>query len=173
MLPSPNCSALSLSLPLSLSLSLPLSLPLSLSPPRPPSISLWRDGHFGLRLADANECLGKPCLHAHSCKNLIGGYICDCLRGWSGQNCDISQYYASPSVSSPNLYSPFRLLLPHPHTRLNFHTLHSTQLNFYTTNSTQFNFHTHTHSLQLNSPSNTNEHTQSVYLWALQQVTKH
>uniref|UniRef100_A0A673CQB4 Delta-like protein n=1 Tax=Sphaeramia orbicularis TaxID=375764 RepID=A0A673CQB4_9TELE len=39
---------------------------------------------------DANECAGKPCVNAYSCKNLIGGYHCDCFRGWSGQNCDIN-----------------------------------------------------------------------------------
>lgn len=42
--------------------------------------------------ADANECMGNPCLNAYSCKNLIGGYHCACYRGWAGQNCDISQY---------------------------------------------------------------------------------
>lgn len=41
---------------------------------------------------DANECEGKPCLNAFSCKNLIGGYYCDCLPGWKGANCHISQY---------------------------------------------------------------------------------
>lgn len=41
---------------------------------------------------DANECEGKPCLNAFSCKNLIGGYYCDCLPGWKGINCHISQY---------------------------------------------------------------------------------
>ena len=42
---------------------------------------------------DANECAGQPCVNARSCKNLIGGYHCDCFREWSGQNCDISQYF--------------------------------------------------------------------------------
>lgn len=41
---------------------------------------------------DANECEGKPCLNAFSCKNLIGGYYCDCIPGWKGINCHISQY---------------------------------------------------------------------------------
>lgn len=43
-----------------------------------------------LHFADVNECAGKPCLNAYSCKNLIGGYHCACFRGWVGQNCDIS-----------------------------------------------------------------------------------
>lgn len=42
---------------------------------------------------DKNECARTPCVNARSCKNLIGGYHCDCFRGWSGQNCDISQYF--------------------------------------------------------------------------------
>lgn len=32
------------------------------------------------------------CVHARSCRNLIGGYLCDCLPGWAGPNCDISEY---------------------------------------------------------------------------------
>lgn len=43
---------------------------------------------------DANECEGKPCLNAFSCKNLIGGYYCDCIPGWKGSDCHISQYGA-------------------------------------------------------------------------------
>lgn len=43
-------------------------------------------------LSDANECEAKPCVNAKSCKNLIASYYCDCLPGWTGQNCDISEY---------------------------------------------------------------------------------
>lgn len=32
------------------------------------------------------------CVHARSCRNLIGGYLCDCLPGWMGPNCDIREY---------------------------------------------------------------------------------
>ena len=45
---------------------------------------------YFLPFTDANECAGKPCKNALSCKNLIGGYLCVCFGGWSGQNCDIS-----------------------------------------------------------------------------------
>uniref|UniRef100_H2UBB8 Delta-like protein n=1 Tax=Takifugu rubripes TaxID=31033 RepID=H2UBB8_TAKRU len=37
-----------------------------------------------------NECAARPCVNARSCKNLIGGYHCDCFQGWAGQNCDLS-----------------------------------------------------------------------------------
>ncbi|KAI2651913.1 Protein jagged-2 [Labeo rohita] len=45
---------------------------------------------LSLTFTDANECMGKPCVNAHSCKNMIGGYHCDCFQGWAGQNCDIN-----------------------------------------------------------------------------------
>ena len=41
---------------------------------------------------DTNECEMSICVHARSCRNLIGGYLCDCLPGWTGPNCDISEY---------------------------------------------------------------------------------
>ncbi|KAJ8285050.1 hypothetical protein COCON_G00039000 [Conger conger] len=41
-------------------------------------------------LIDANECEGRPCVNANSCRNLIGGYFCNCMPGWTGQNCDIN-----------------------------------------------------------------------------------
>lgn len=43
---------------------------------------------------DANECDSKPCVNANSCRNLIGGYFCECVPGWTGQNCDISEWTA-------------------------------------------------------------------------------
>lgn len=42
--------------------------------------------------SDTNECEMSVCVHARSCRNLIGGYLCDCLPGWTGPNCDISEY---------------------------------------------------------------------------------
>lgn len=58
---------------------------------------------------DVNECTRKPCVNAYSCKNLIGGYHCVCFRGWSGQNCDISQYFYY-SVTSKLPFPPTGVL---------------------------------------------------------------
>ena len=49
---------------------------------------------------DANECDSKPCVNANSCRNLIGGYFCECVPGWTGQNCDISELQAVSSSAS-------------------------------------------------------------------------
>lgn len=46
-------------------------------------------------LIDANECDSKPCVNANSCRNLIGSYFCECLPGWTGQNCDTSELKAA------------------------------------------------------------------------------
>ena len=55
---------------------------------------------------DADECAEKPCKNARFCKNLIGGYHCNCFRGWSGQNCDISQYISLKVTSECLFLSP-------------------------------------------------------------------
>lgn len=64
---------------------------------------------------DKNECARTPCVNARSCKNLIGGYHCDCFRGWSGQNCDISQYFFPfffPKKKNLHLCPSTGILLP-------------------------------------------------------------
>uniref|UniRef100_A0A3Q3ILZ3 Delta-like protein n=1 Tax=Monopterus albus TaxID=43700 RepID=A0A3Q3ILZ3_MONAL len=53
---------------------------------------------------DANECDSKPCVNANSCRNLIGGYFCECISGWTGQNCDISEFNSSLSQDLVNGY---------------------------------------------------------------------
>lgn len=55
---------------------------------RPPSLA---PQILSPSLLDANECDTKPCVNANSCRNLIGGYFCECVPGWTGQNCDIGQ----------------------------------------------------------------------------------
>lgn len=50
---------------------------------------------FDLFVSDANECDDNPCINANSCRNLIGGYFCECLPGWTGQNCDSSESEAA------------------------------------------------------------------------------
>lgn len=54
---------------------------------------IWKHSFFFFFLpSDTNECEMSICVHARSCRNLIGGYLCDCLPGWTGPNCDISEY---------------------------------------------------------------------------------
>lgn len=52
-------------------------------------------------LLDANECDSKPCVNANSCRNLIGGYFCECVPGWTGQNCDIGGLQLQLQSSHP------------------------------------------------------------------------
>ena len=48
---------------------------------------------------DANECQGFPCINALQCRNLVGDYVCECQKGWTGKNCDISKLPSFGSVS--------------------------------------------------------------------------
>lgn len=36
---------------------------------------------------EINECLSNPCQNNATCQNLINGYRCSCLPGYSGTNC--------------------------------------------------------------------------------------
>lgn len=69
--------------------------------------ALFRSPHPPLlSQTDVNECARRPCLNAYACKNLIGGYHCNCYLGWAGQNCNISQY--TNSINS-TMYIPLIL----------------------------------------------------------------
>lgn len=82
-----------------------------------PPVFLFIHFLFFIFFPDANECAKKPCVHARSCKNLIGGYHCSCFRGWAGRNCERSQYPPAkkqkkkPSSSSSSTASSYGLLL--------------------------------------------------------------
>lgn len=36
-----------------------------------------------------DECLLRPC-GDHPCENLLGGFVCHCQDGWTGETCNVS-----------------------------------------------------------------------------------
>lgn len=48
--------------------------------------------------ADNNECKSNPCKNNATCKDKFDGYICDCLPGYSGINCqsDVNECSSNP-----------------------------------------------------------------------------
>jgi hypothetical protein len=40
--------------------------------------------NLNLKFLDTNECLTNPCHVAATCKNTIGGFLCACKDGYSG-----------------------------------------------------------------------------------------
>uniref|UniRef100_A0A668A7E5 Sushi, nidogen and EGF like domains 1 n=1 Tax=Myripristis murdjan TaxID=586833 RepID=A0A668A7E5_9TELE len=38
-----------------------------------------------------NECLSQPCLNGGTCRDRPGTYLCHCLQGFKGQNCELEQ----------------------------------------------------------------------------------
>lgn len=68
-----------------------------------------------LFLPDVNECLYSPCHHGGRCDNFLGGYVCSCKNGWTGQNCDEGEWmpavYITVICTGPNTsYSPTDIL---------------------------------------------------------------
>lgn len=41
---------------------------------------------------DINECLSQPCQNGGTCSDDINGYICTCLNGFAGANCDFGNW---------------------------------------------------------------------------------
>ncbi|KAH3794729.1 hypothetical protein DPMN_148267, partial [Dreissena polymorpha] len=37
---------------------------------------------------DINECATAPCKNGATCSNLLNAYLCKCIPGWQGKNCD-------------------------------------------------------------------------------------
>lgn len=46
-----------------------------------------------LSVPDIHECVeyGNVCSNGGTCRNLMGGYICTCPIGWTGDNCTIGE----------------------------------------------------------------------------------
>ena len=50
---------------------------------------------FDLFVTEIDECLSLPCQNNGSCSDNINGYICSCVNGFSGDNCEIGKCVSS------------------------------------------------------------------------------
>lgn len=41
-----------------------------------------------LTFVDINECSSNPCLNSAACSDVVNGYTCACLPGYTGINCE-------------------------------------------------------------------------------------
>ena len=37
---------------------------------------------------DIDECASAPCQNSGSCTDIVNGYICNCVNGYDGTNCE-------------------------------------------------------------------------------------
>ena len=42
-------------------------------------------------LLDINECSPDPCQNGATCNDLVGSYQCDCVPGYTGNNCQTGE----------------------------------------------------------------------------------
>ena len=41
-----------------------------------------------LNITDIDECLSNPCQNGGTCYDKIGKYVCRCMKGFEGVNCE-------------------------------------------------------------------------------------
>lgn len=39
-------------------------------------------------ISDTNNCIGNPCDNGGTCIDVINGYYCSCLNGYTGLSCE-------------------------------------------------------------------------------------
>ena len=37
---------------------------------------------------DIDDCAGNPCINGASCTDLVNDYMCSCIAGYGGSNCE-------------------------------------------------------------------------------------
>ena len=52
-------------------------------------------------ITDTDECFNKPCSHGATCRNIPGGFLCECTPGWTGPLCqqDENECNRSPCLN--------------------------------------------------------------------------
>ena len=67
-----------------------------------------------LFLVEINECDSGPCLNGGNCTDRLNAYSCECLSGWDGHSCEISEHrswspYSGGSCGARAACSPLSL----------------------------------------------------------------
>ena len=55
-------------------------------------------------LSEIDECSSSPCDNGRTCTDLLDGYSCTCVDGYTGSNCETGEKQHSYSFSSNPTY---------------------------------------------------------------------
>ena len=42
--------------------------------------------------SDIDDCADQPCQNGGNCTDAVNDYTCNCVAGYSGKNCSVSEY---------------------------------------------------------------------------------
>lgn len=64
---------------------------------------ILNDMKFSL-IVELNECQSNPCQNGGSCTDKINGYLCTCVPGFVGTNCEIGKSLSTNILFFSGLY---------------------------------------------------------------------
>ena len=55
-------------------------------------LQLWLPFCFSFYFADIDECFSTPCLNGGTCTDMVNGYTCGCVPGYTGIHCETGEW---------------------------------------------------------------------------------
>ena len=49
-------------------------------------------------LVDIDECSSDPCINGGSCSDEVNAHSCDCVAGYTGEDCEIGMCYTTNTL---------------------------------------------------------------------------
>ena len=53
-------------------------------------------------ITDIDDCAEHPCKNGGTCQDKVAGYMCKCISGYTGTNCDTGSLFALSSFTYVN-----------------------------------------------------------------------
>ena len=65
--------------------------------------------------SDINECVNVTCGTNQKCVDIVNGYLCQCVQGFTGENCTVGKLELNSSVEDTRVFfTIFQRFIYHP-----------------------------------------------------------